>query len=462
MRVSDRVLKMDKGNEAAYPEYKKRYPGSSVEAGSSALGGYLPVYSKDSKDIGHLPVVADYDENFPWYNIKDNKFGASKDVCVGNPDSSQCMYTSSRGLYNMYGPDVFGDINSYLNETMRIDTGSVTDWFAKNGMSNDLKAWREKTKGEDADWKKWGYFMKSPKNDIYGTGAWYLKDIMLKNKGKVIWSRKDWRKDANGLTRGNMKDVYSKLRVGDIVTMRRKTGMDPYAKNYRLPNYTHEAGVTHSGIIIGASEDGFPLILHAWAGPAGDGVEDGRVKIEKINKLSNYRVSSIIRHGKITGKDDDPVTVPDAIADNSGEKAQENVIPEDSFPDRWVLPKNYDKISSFFDYLKDEDLKKENIPRRMNYTTKETREGTKYSVFDISDLDIDSWEGVNVWSKKAAIKRYQDEARKKRKGRMFKAIFGGKKGKEEIREAKTAKFKGEYLANLKYRSGGKIGLLLRY
>jgi len=420
---------MEEGN-VAYPDSRKRYPGDENPSVGGNLQGYIPTYDKDAENIGNLPVISSYDESKPYLNLKSGAFGEESDVCDGNPDNLACMYTSTRELYNLYGTNVFGDFDEYL-KGMRINEGSVNDWLDNDPGFYSVDQWRDIT-SKNNDYSKWGAKQHIP-TDKYATGAWFLKDIVLKNKGTEIWSRKDWGAGSDIKTGGSLHSIYKDLRVGDMVTMRRADGTDPYAKNYRTPGYTHEEGVTHSGIIIGTTSDGIPLIMHSWKDKNG-GKADGKVKVERMDSLSNNVISSILRHSGVSEKE---IKKEEPGAVDGDDIVEEPTVVEEKpkySTTKFSMPGSFDNMASFMEYFNSDKLDKEDIRGRLNVETGNFKGGDAYNIYDLTDIDIKSWKDV---------KRTVETIEKEKK-RGFK-LFNRKKKKETS----------------KLNSGGRIGLYIK-
>ncbi len=110
-----------------------------------------------------------------------------------------------------------------------------------------------------------------------GFGAWHKRGVVLKNGGEDVWDKKN----------GKLDDAYSKMQVGDFVSIG-NGGMNKAAERY--PDLAFEEGARHSGIIIGKTEQGVPIVEHDV---------HGKVYREPIDDLSaahmGYSALSVFR-----------------------------------------------------------------------------------------------------------------------------------------------------------------------
>lgn len=110
-----------------------------------------------------------------------------------------------------------------------------------------------------------------------GFGAWHKRGVVLKNGGEDVWDKKT----------GKLEDAYSRMQVGDFVSIG-NGGMNKAAERY--PDLAFEEGARHSGIVIGKTEKGVPIVEHDV---------HGKVYREPIDDLSaahmGYSALSVFR-----------------------------------------------------------------------------------------------------------------------------------------------------------------------
>lgn len=110
-----------------------------------------------------------------------------------------------------------------------------------------------------------------------GFGAWHKRGVVLSHGGQSVWEGKD----------GALSGAYDKAQLGDFVSIG-NGGMSKHAQRYS--DLAFEEGVRHSGVVVGKTEAGVPIVEHSVK---------GQVLREPIDDLSRahmgYHAVSIFR-----------------------------------------------------------------------------------------------------------------------------------------------------------------------
>lgn len=110
-----------------------------------------------------------------------------------------------------------------------------------------------------------------------GFGAWHKRGVVLSHGGQSVWEGKD----------GALSSAYDKVQLGDFVSIG-NGGMSKHAQRYS--DLAFEEGVRHSGVVVGKTEAGVPIVEHSVK---------GQVFREPIDDLSGahmgYRAVSVFR-----------------------------------------------------------------------------------------------------------------------------------------------------------------------
>ena len=399
MRVTDNVLKMGNGgNPWEDRKITDEGYGTSLET-----SGY--VYGEDTNWEGtginkHLPIINIQGNGD--YNIGTGDWLQSgESECTPGSGQHQCQGTMARRISASFGGMEGYGLASEILSDFQPNREFVNTAIKEGGFE--------------------GAF-----GDYAGNyGAWHLKSLLNKTgKGSIMWENSD----NAGFDYNSIKEVTGDLRIGDIVTLRRKSGKNPHSES-NMPGYNMEEGVTHIGAVVGQTADGIPIIEHSWSNK---GVGH-RTKREPLNNMSLHAPASIIRYNK---KGESGYTPSVTATENSLDGVN---LPEYEALTGIYAPAKFENIADFDMYLNDlgDDLRS-----RLSNISTYTSEGRDFNVVDLTDSGYNFInENTTVWEKPQTDKEIKQADRMQRKEDRKAKRAANQARREEVETQDTPTFR---------------------